>query len=198
MAELTHITIDIETLGFASDTVVLSIGAAAFTFDATRPNVYDDYVLNGFYAKLDASEQIGKYSRTMDDDTINWWKTQPEEARKVTRPSSEDLPMREALLRLNAWINASGYDYKNSFAWSRGTYFDYPKLEHMYKQVGLEPGYNGWKIRDTKTYFDVLQGTSHGLYNKKVLPKGFIHHDALHDAAVDAYRMVELFRSLVG
>lgn len=196
MTELKHIIIDIETLGFASDCVVLSLGATVFTFETDRPNDYNQYVLDGFYAKFDAREQVTKYGRSMDDDTIEWWRKQPEDARTVTKPSPDDVSLLDGMDQLNSWIRASGYDWRNSFVWSRGTYFDFPKLEHIYNQIGVKPAYNGWKIRDTKTYCDVLTGGNSGLYHPKVTPAEFVHHHALHDAALDAYRCVELFQLL--
>lgn len=196
MTELKHIIIDIETLGFASDCVVLSLGATAFTFETNRPNDYNQYVLDGFYCKFNPVEQLEVYKRTFDEDTIRWWKTQPEEARAVTRPSPDDVTLVEGMTKLNEWIKASGYNWKESFVWSRGTYFDFPKLEHIYNQIGIKPAYNGWKIRDTKTYCDVLTGGNSGLYHPKQTPAEFVHHHALHDAALDAYRVVELFQLL--
>lgn len=192
--ELNHLIIDLETLGFASDCVVLSLGATVFTFDTSRPNDYEQYILDGFYVKFDAREQADHWKRTMDDDTIEWWRTQPEDARAVTRPSADDVGLVDAMNQFNDWITKSGYDWKNSFVWSRGTYFDFPKLEHIYSQIGVKPGYNGWKIRDTKTYCDVLTGGNSGLYHPKKKPASFVHHHALHDAALDAYRLVELFQ----
>jgi len=194
MTELKHLIIDLETLGLASDCVVLSLGATVFTFETDRPNDYGQYVLDGFYVKFDARDQVARWKRTMDDDTIEWWRGQPEDARAVTRPSPVDVPLLEGMDQFNTWIRQSGYNWKDSFVWSRGTYFDFPKLEHIYKQIGIKPGYNGWKIRDTKTYCDVLTGGNSGVYRPKTTPTEFIKHHALHDAALDAYRLVELFQ----
>lgn len=193
MTELKHLILDIETLGVGDDCVILSLGATVFPFDNTIPNDYAKYVLDGFYCKFDAMEQIQTYRRTMDDGTIAWWKTQPEEARSVTRPSKDDVSLMDGMMDFNAWITRSGYSFKESFVWARGSYFDFPKLEHVYRQLDLAPGYNGWKIRDTKTYCDVLTGGTTGVYRPDVTPKEFVKHHALHDAALDAYRLVELF-----
>jgi hypothetical protein len=53
-----HISVDIETLGLRENTVVLSIGAAAFTLQPNNPNDFDKYIETGFHVKFSAKEQI--------------------------------------------------------------------------------------------------------------------------------------------
>lgn len=189
--ELTHIVFDTETLGLYQDAVVLSIGATAFQF-GSKPN-YDKLVRDGFHVKFDVAEQFQKWGRKTTDSTMEWWKSASKEAREILKPTPQDMGMLEGLDALNTWIRNSGYNFKESFVWSRGTYFDFPKMEHMYMQVGISPGYNGWKIRDTRTFIDTLLGTNRGTYEPSNKPAGFIAHDALHDAAMDAYRLQDLF-----
>jgi len=194
MSELIHISIDTETLGVREGAVLLSIGAVAFKFSSIEQNEYQRLVSSGFYAKLDVQSQIKQHGRTVEQDTVNWWEKQDEKARRVLKPSVNDVSLLVALSRLNEWISNSGYDFKNSFVWARGSSFDFPKLESAYAQTNLAPAFNTWKIRDSKTFYDVLQGTNTGAPESRTMPEGFIKHNALHDAALDSWSMVELFK----
>lgn len=193
--DLIHIVFDTETLGLYQDAIVLSIGAAVFKFDGKTPD-YDAIVRSGFHVKFNVDEQIRKYGRKTTESTLEWWKTASPEARAILKPTPQDMGMLEGLDQLNSWIRDSGYNFKESFVWSRGTYFDFPKMEHMYDQVGIRPAYNGWKIRDTRTFIDTLLGTNRGQYEPRNKPASFVMHDALHDAAMDAYRLQDLFNAV--
>lgn len=200
MSELQHIILDTETLGTRENAVVLSIGAVAFSLIPNQPNNYEDYILQGFYTKFSVKDQIKNYGRKIEEGTVEWWKQQSSEAQMVLKPSEDDYEMLAGLSRLNEWIKQlPGYKWNTSYVWSRGTYFDFPKLESMYEQAGLKCGYNSWKIRDVRTMIDVLTGDTWGKYNPRGGdPAGFVPHHALHDAAMDAYRMVEIFNDAAG
>jgi hypothetical protein len=191
-----HLSIDTETLGLRENTVVLSIGCAAFRLVENGPNDYAKYIEGGFHVKFSVKDQLVNWKRSTDQSTIDWWKTQEPVAQKIIKPSDEDVDMESGLLLFNDWIKRSGYTWKTSYVWSRGTAFDFPKIEHMYYQTGVKCGFNTWRIRDTRTYIDVLAGADNGQYEPQGgFPRAFIKHDALHDAAMDAYRMVEIFNN---
>lgn len=194
MTEPFHLSIDTETLGLRENTVVLSLGVAAFQMKQGASNDFERYIERGFHVKFNVKDQLLNWKRTTDQSTIDWWKQQEPVAQKILKPSEEDVSMEEGLLLFNDWIKTSGYDWKKSYVWSRGTYFDFPKIEHMYFQSGVKCGFNTWKIRDTRTFIDILTGSENGAYEPRGgFPKSFVKHDALHDAAMDAYRMVEIF-----
>lgn len=189
-----HISVDIETLGLRENTVVLSIGAAAFTLQPNNPNDFDKYIETGFHVKFSAKEQIVDQKRTTDQSTIDWWKGQEAAAQKIFKPSSEDVGMIEGLQMFNDWVKASGYKQGKSYTQTRGLAFDIPKIEHMYQQSQIKLPFNSWMARDTRTYIDILTGVSNGQYEPAGgFPKNFLKHDALHDASMDAYRMTEIF-----
>lgn len=192
---LEHIIVDTETLGTKPNSVVLSIGATAFSLVPGNSNDFQTYIKHGFYAKLSIKDQVVNFGRKIDENTVNWWKNQSVEAQEVVRPSSDDMTMIDALNSLNAWIKTvQGYKWKDSYVWCRGNYFDFPMLESMYDQADIKCGYNTWKIRDVRTYVDILTGDTWGKYEpQNGTPREFIAHNALHDAAMDAYRMVEIF-----
>lgn len=189
-----HLMIDTETLGIGPTAVVLSLGATVFELEPNTVNDFEKYVLDGFYVKFNAKEQVHTYRRKIDASTIEWWKGQSEEAKAVVRPSPDDVLMADGLRALNAWIKTTGYNWNKSYVWCRGNAFDFPKIETMYEGAEVPSGFNTWKIRDVRTYVDVLTGDEWGKYNpQNGTPPSWVAHNALHDAAMDAYRMVEIF-----
>lgn len=189
-----HLMIDCETLGVHADAVVLSIGACVFEFKGeVSESGYQKIIDTGIHIKFSVTEQM-KMGRAIEDDTMHWWRKQSAEAREILEPSDTDLSVLDGMLALNEWLKKSGYDYDRSFCWSRGTYFDFPKFYSMYNQVNVPAGYNGWKIRDTRTYIDVLTGGDRGVYKPKFQPKGFVAHNALHDAAFESIKLMEIYQ----
>mgnify|MGYP003436922593 FL=1 len=194
---ITHLLIDTETLGKKETAVVLSIGVVAFTFEIACP--YITYVESGFYCKFDAAEQIMRYKRTVGDGVPEWWKTQPPEARAVTRPSPQDVSMVQGLTDLATWVkDRTQYQFKKSYVWARGPAFDFPKVEDMYDQSGVTCPYNNWRQRDVRTYIDIMAGVDTGVYRPRRSMEGNISHHALHDAAKDALAMQELYALAAG
>lgn len=191
---ITHLNFDVETLGTRPGSVVLSLACVAFKFEDEK--TFADYILDGFYVKFDPIEQI-KLGRLTDADTLSWWKKQSDEARAVTKPSKDDVSLKTGLAMLRDYIKGSDYEWKHGYCWCRGNYFDFPMLESLHDQAAMPIPYNTWKIRDTRTFFDVLTGGDRGMYElKDGLPKEFVHHHALHDTALDVMRMKEVFRML--
>jgi hypothetical protein len=191
---VTHLMFDIETLGKRSTSVVLSLACVAFTFEDDAP--YSQYIADGFYVKFNPIEQL-RMGRTVDQDTIDWWKKQPKKARKILKPSKNDVSMKKGLAMLREYINKSDYDWEIGYCWSRGNYFDFPIIEDLHDQFGAKLPFNTWKIRDVRTMIDVLTGDSRGKYELRGgIPKEFVAHHALHDAALDVMRMKEIFQSL--
>lgn len=193
MSTLVHLMFDIETLATVPDSVVLSIACVPFVLE--NHTYFSELVKTGFCVKFNAKEQINTFNRTVEDSTIKWWKTQPKEVfDAMVRPSSKDVDLIKGLTLLNKFVsNINGYSFKESYVWSRGNYFDFPILRSLYNAAGLKLPYNEWKIRDVKTAIDIMAGTNTGQYKLRFGGEGFIAHNPLHDAAMDAARLNELF-----
>lgn len=190
-----HLIFDLETLGKKSSSVILSLACVVFRFEDDEG--FDDYIKSGFYVKFNPIEQL-KSGRTTDKDTITWWKSQEPSARKITMPSDDDVSVKEGLTKLVEYIRKSGYDWKHSYCWSRGNYFDFPIIENVFEQYGIALPFNIWKIRDIRTMIDVMTGSGNGDYElKNGYPKNFIKHNCLHDAAIDIMKMKEIFKNIL-
>lgn len=193
---LIHLNFDVETLGHRETSVVTTLSCVPFCFE--KPEPYSELVLKGFYVKFNIEEQIKKYSRHVNPETVEWWKLQPPEARAHSIvPSKDDVLLEDGLNQLTSFINGSGYNYKKSYVWCRGNYFDFPMIQDLYRMIGQKPPYNGFKIRDTRTFIDILTGDTFGNYTlKDGIPPEFSKHHALFDAALDVSRMLEIYQNL--
>jgi hypothetical protein len=146
--------------------------------------------------KFNVEEQLKVFHRSMTTDTVEWWKKQSKEARDANlKPNPSDMTAVKGLTCLNKFISNTGYSYKQSYVWSRGTNFDFPKLEHFYEDCAkLTLPFNTWKIRDTRTYIDILCGTDTGKYElKQGMLDNFVAHNCLHDAALEAAKLNEIY-----
>lgn len=191
---LTHLLVDLETLGMRENTVILSMACVPFVFE--NHQCFNEYLTQGFFVKFDVKEQIQKYKHSIDIDTIEWWKKQNQSAKNLNlKPSKGDQKLKDGLIALSRFISQSGYNYKESYIFARGSYFDFPKLEYVYEvSCDLKVPFNTYKIRDVRTYIDIMAGVSDGQYNVRFCDtKQFIKHDCLHDAAMDACRLNELY-----
>lgn len=192
---LVHLCWDLETLGKREHSVVLSLGCVPFTLE--KHEYFSEYIQKGFYIKFSIEEQMKVFNRTYSQDTIRWWKGQGKEARKLAiEPSSSDVGLKEGINKLCKWIGTTGYSYKNSYSFSRASNFDFHILEHLIEESAQTTlPFNTWKIRDSLTYIDIFAGNNSGKYDLQLGNKseGFIHHYALHDAALEAARLNELY-----
>ena len=156
---------------------------------------FSELVAAGFYVKLDAQEQIKIFDRSIENNVIKWWKTQPKEVfDAMVRPSPVDKGLIEGLTLLNKFISGiDNYRFNESYVWSRGNNFDFPILKSLYNAAEMGLPYNDWRVRDVRTAIDIMAGTDNGQYQLRFGGDGFIAHNPLHDAAMDAARLNELF-----
>ncbi len=144
--------LDIETLGIESTSVILSIGLV-YVKDTTVKN-YQEMLKDSLFVKLNAKEQISKYGRTVDKDTLTWWKKQGEIQRKHSYiPSDKDVSVVEAVDSCIDWVKSKNDD--TALVWVRGS-MDGPCMDNLFKSVLKSPlfGYN--RYRDVRTAIDIL------------------------------------------
>lgn len=194
---ITHLMFDIETLGLRETSVVTSLACVPFTFEGSE--TYDDLIQNSFYVRFSVEDQIKNYKRTTDASTINWWKSQSEEARAMSiKPSPDGVSLLTGIDSLSTFVEQSDYDLRKSYVMSRGNAFDFPKIESLYYSVNIPCAINTFMARDVRTYIDILTGSSNGQYElKNGEPEGFVKHHALHDAAFDVVKMKEIYKLLL-
>ena len=150
------IMIDIETVGTGPDACILTI--AAQTFD---PNALG-YLPQDYYARVDIDSQP---NREVDDATVEWWATQPQEAQDEAFGEEGRIPLKQALEELSKLC------FHCNLTWANGTTFDMVILENAYKQEQLPLPWRFWNVRDARTVYSLSPD----------LPKPKASHHALED-----------------
>lgn len=133
--------IDIEGLATAPDTTILTIAAQEFNPLETGTFGRD------FYARVTLESQE---DRAIDDDTLQWWATQPESIREEAFGETDRIPLREALEGLHrvAWHARR--------VWAQGPTYDMNILEHAYKSLSMPLPWKFFSVRDSRTLFSLV------------------------------------------
>jgi DNA polymerase III epsilon subunit-like protein len=160
---MTHIMVDLETLGTKPGCAIASVGACKFTLDG---------VSDTFYRIVNVGAGANQHPTwpALDARTVEWWMGQPDEARKIFTDTSARRHIVEVLHDFKEWCGSD-----RVLLWGHGAAFDGPILEAAYD--ALWPGNCPWKfydLRDTRTLYalaDVAPDRTAGT-----------HHNALDDA----------------
>lgn len=148
--------IDIEGLGTGPDTTILTI--AAQLFDPLRRDV-----LGGeFYARVTLESQEG---RSIQQETIEWWATQPDAVREEAFAESGRVTLEQALRGLHRVV------WHANRVWAQGPTYDMNILEHAYKSLNIALPWKFYQVRDSRTVFSMCPG----------LEKPAASHHALED-----------------
>ena len=181
--------LDIETLGVESTSVVLS--AALLYFDEKEKYTFEQLVNKCCFVKFDANDQIKNYKRTVDKGTIDWWKEQTAETRKLSvSPSANDVSVEKGIKVFKEYIRDNSVDNKE-ICWIRGT-IDQTCMESLCRALGTPPIFEYWQYRDIRTALDLLKETTKKGYCK--IP-GFdfnkiSKHDPVHDISLDVMMLL--------
>ena len=186
---------DFETLGQNQrKSVVLSLAALPFTearFTSDNPYTYEELLYSTKFIKFNAQEQVGKYSRTIDKSTLEWWSKQPAEARKQLAPSDKDVSIVELYPFIMDLVDKP-QDVKKVY--TRGNTFDPIFLESLLENIGQKDPFPWWTVRDTRSMIEGMAYGS-GLSNQFIpegLEKAFVKHDPTHDVVMDVMRIQSL------
>ena len=167
------VMIDIETLGTASNSVILSIGAVEFD-------------LNGLGKEFEVfidPESCTDHGLVIDARTVMWWMGQSDAARGELL-KRKGVPLDEAMVKLH-----NAFDWKGKQVWCNGTDFDFPIIGSACKAVGTLEPWQYWAKMDYRTLKN-LPGAP------KMQKRSGTHHNALDDAKTQAEHAVEIHKAL--
>ena len=153
---MADLMIDIEGLGTGPDTTILTIAAQAFD------PLGNGYYNQSFYCRVSLESQEG---RSIQQSTIDWWATQPLEAREEAFGEDNRVPLELALEQLAkvAWHAKR--------IWANGPTYDMNILEHAYKSYSKLIPWQYYNVRDSRTVYSLWPD----------LPKPPTSHHALED-----------------
>ena len=185
-------SMDIETLSTKVDGVILSMGICFFDDEKEQP--FDEIVANGIEIFFDREEQE-QAGRITDFNTLKWWKEQGEYARRVLEPGVT-IKRRELHPHLEAFCTKQDLSYnwvKKYCRWfTRGPHFDIAMSDSMLDEDNVSPPWKYYRVRDIRTWLE-CNGMPDNL--KLVKPKTMVPHNALHDAAFDAWMMQQVLHT---
>lgn len=184
---------DFETLDTNPTGVILSMGVVAFNLG--QVDEFDTLVSQGVEIMLDTAQQI-RHGRTRCPSTLGWWQGQGEHAQRVLNADPRtQIDCSNLLHELSLFYQRIGIrpNPKETRWFSRG-HFDATFLENFCRSFGMDPPYRYWCWRDARTYLDARGlGSSNQKLDK---PPQMIAHNALHDAAFEAYMLQRLGRTV--
>lgn len=175
---MSHIMLDLETLGTRPGSVILSIGAVAFDH---RTGLGAE-----FHVKINqrSSERAGL---TVDKGTLGWWMRQSPEARALldeTRNGGE--PLDSALDQFAAFVR----QFKDVRIWGCGSSFDGVLLSAAYATIGrTQP----WRYVNDRCY-----RTLKALVPSIAMERDGVHHSALDDAKSQAVHAMKILSAIAG
>lgn len=164
--------IDIETLGTAPGSVILSIGA--IEFDAETGDMG-----NEFYVSIDPQNCV-ENGMTMDVSTIKWWMDQSEEARREAFSGTETI--RKALYDFSDFVKNAGA----LRVWAKPPSFDHVLMEAAYRILKIDIPWHYKTPRDCRTLFDLTN---------TIQPNVGTAHNALDDAKSQAAGVIDAYKS---
>ena len=153
---MADLMIDLEGLGTGPDTTILTI--AAQSFDPLGSGYHDKH----YYARITLESQE---NRSIQQGTIDWWATQPAQARDEAFNEQGRIPLDQALDELGKLI------WHSKRVWVQGPTYDMNILEHAYKSYNKPIPWQFYAVRDSRTVFGLWPG----------LPKPPTSHHALED-----------------
>ena len=188
---------DFETLGVDPDQNPVILAMAAMQYDDAEfieghGISYEDAINRAPMIKFNVVEQVKKYARTINSDTLQFWKDQGETAKFILDPSNEDVSVDELP---QFWKSNFSSPFNIKRVFTRGNTFDPAMLKTL---PGGDP-FSWWTIRDTRSYIDgMLLGSDE---DNKFIPPGlkdrFVHHHPSHDVVMDVMRMQALHRAIL-
>jgi hypothetical protein len=179
-----------QTNGVVLSMAMLNFAESRFTGDI--PYTFDELVQNTKMIKFNVEEQVKKYNREINRDTLNWWSEQGELAKQQLKPSNDDVSIDQLY---NFFVLNKSANVKKVY--TRGNTFDPIFLEYIMRQTNNPMPYDWWEVRDTRS---LIEGLSWGADLKhSFIPDGcenFIAHDPKHDIAMDVMRLQVLVQAI--
>lgn len=169
---MTHIMLDIETLGTRPGAVILSAAFVRFSDLASCT------------ATLSVPDQI-QTGMEIDSDTHAWWGTQsPEAWAAATQNARPAVAVAEYFAAWLAWAAPT-----DRLVWCHGASFDAPLLGELYRRLGMPCPWSFRDVRDTRTLYD-LAGVDVRKYGEGVSHVALSDALAQTKAAIDALRIL--------
>jgi hypothetical protein len=199
-----YIFIDFETMGQnVHDCAAIDCAAICVTTEKMLSS--DPYnlrdIVNVSKFKLSIKDQVENYKSKVYEDTVKFWSTVSEEARKHIKPLKTDLTVENFVEDFLKYLIDCG---KIDYWWSRSNTFDPVLLARIFDSANKYNHMNAylphWKIRDIRTFIDVKLDfpKKNGfvpIQDEEKWKKVFVEHNSSWDVLADVLRMQAILRA---
>lgn len=182
-----HVFLDLETYSCRPNAAILAIGAVCVNLlgeEISRIKILVDVKDAMSYSHVDPA-------------TVQWWKEQTIEARRLTFDDGTRMSLRLALGVYSSWHDKLG---NVDGVWGNGATFDCVILRSAYTTASgeIEAGcpWDFWQERDVRTVVD-LGELAKLPDHKNELPFDGTRHNCVDDAAHQARYTVKIIRGLL-
>ncbi len=173
----TDISLDLETLGTAPGSVILSIGAVAFNIDDPTHRMLPES-LPRFDIAIDVASAT-QAGFTIDPDTVMWWLRQSDGARHaMAQKQGQAGRLAEVLYAFRDFVGLATVGPDTVRVWGNGSDFDNVLLAEAYRKLNRPAPWKFWNNRCLRT----LRAEHPDV--PRVKPR--LAHDALSDAEAQA------------
>lgn len=177
---MTHIMIDLETMGLGMDAPIVAIGACSFNENA---------IFRTFRATIPLREAVsdGAY---MDPDTVEWWLQQSDEARASLLGGQDTL--HGALHSFADFCRVESQLINTAplvGVWGNGAAFDNALLRETYRRAGIECP---WSYKLDRCFRTVKEDVGLSFDRRSEL----VEHDAEHDAVYQAEWLMAIWEMI--
>ena len=172
---MNNVMLDLETMGTRPGSVIVSVGAIEFDPKSAQLG-------RTFYntCSIQSAVDVGL---AMDPETVTWWLSQSEDARKELTKAKGDL--KSVLTSFAHWVFHCGKDVK---LWGNGSDFDNALLAEAYRRIDQPIPWKFWNNRCYRTMKSLFPGVK--------LEREGTHHNALDDAIYQAKHLQLINREI--
>ena len=199
-----HLFFDLETMGRISKDCAI-IDCSAFVVDTEKMLSSTPYTTRSIVDvkkfKVSIKDQVDNYGSKVYSDTIAFWESLPEAARKNIKPLKTDLTVEEFTDQFIDYLTDSG---KIKYWWARSNTFDPIIIWRIFESVKKLHIFNEylkfWFVRDVRTYVDAKLDfpKKNGfipIADEEFWNKVFVEHDSAWDVLADVLRMQAIIRA---
>lgn len=183
-----HVMIDLETLGTAPGSALLSIGAVKF-------DLVTGQIGREFHVAVTLQSGV-LAGMTIDAGTLAWWMAPERQAAREVQAGMSAVPLPLALEEFAHWLTHDENEVTTlqPEVWCKGGSFDFPILGAGFRLIGQDVPWKFWNENCCRTLFAVAKKT-HGFRLAKVPGTA---HCALDDARHQAEQVIACLRLLRG
>jgi len=173
-----HIMVDLETMSTGSNAAIVAIGAVEFDLNTGQAD-------RTFYCNVHLQSCI-EAGLQLDGNTVYWWMSQEDEARK--RLLENPAPLSEALAMFSEFVAACGG--REAQVWGNSARFDLGILHDAYRALNLPLPWHFRNERDVRTL------VAFAPHIKEQQQRVGVQHDALDDCYHQIAYCAAIWRAL--